>query len=85
MSNDKAFAIYVMALVTGVLTVLTALIVASGGAAMPPFVKVVEHLALGLGVRAAYKSLGGWNPADWSLGGDPVLEPAEEVALQQAA
>ena len=58
---DKPFTIYVVALVLGVAMVLTTSIVYVGGYSLPPLGYMVEHLALALAFRGAYKSLDGRN------------------------
>lgn len=55
---DKAFTVYVLALTLGVTSVLTIAIVGQGGT-FPSLGFMVEHLALGLTFRLAYKSLDG--------------------------
>ena len=55
MQNDKAFTIFAVALVAGVLSVITASVTA-GIATMPTLFTFVEHLALSLTFRWAYKS-----------------------------
>lgn len=59
--NDKAFAIYALALVAAVGT-LFSVAVATGIASVPPIAFIVEHVALGLAIRTAYKSFDGSNP-----------------------
>jgi hypothetical protein len=61
MDNDKAFAIYAFALVGGVLLAIT-LAVTGGVASLPGIAFIVEHVGLGLVVRATYKSFDGSNP-----------------------
>lgn len=60
-NNDKAFAIYAFVLIGMLLTVLT-IAVAGGIAAVPGVAFLVEHVALALTIRAAYKSFDGSNP-----------------------
>jgi hypothetical protein len=64
--NDKSFAVYALILVAGVTSVLTASILA-GFARLPSPQVFLEHLALGLLMRASYKSIAGWNWADWTI------------------
>ena len=61
MKNDRVFTIYAVALIamTGCM-ISTALW--AGFAELPAAGFFLEHLALGLGVRTAYKSFGGF---DW--------------------
>ena len=73
MDNDRAFAIYISVIVGGLACVL-ATAVAVGITEIPAPLVFVEHVALGLLFRAAYKSLGG--PAWW-----PYPEHAEEAAV----
>jgi len=61
MNHDKAFAIYAFTLV-GAVGCLFSLAVATGIASLPTVAFIVEHGALGLFVRAAYKSFDGSNP-----------------------
>ena len=77
MGNDKAFAIYALALITAVASVLAAFVIVRP-AAVPSAVIFIEHLLLGLGVRAAYKSLHGFDWSDWNFMGErsgSVVEP----------
>ena len=76
MNNDKVFAAYALILVSGVASVITASVMASV-AVLPSLAVFLEHLALSLLFRAAYKSIGGF---DWVffLGPDTyTLEPRE--------
>ncbi len=89
MNNDKAFAIYALALVAAVCG-LFSIAVATDVASLPTLTFIVEHGALGLLLRAAYKSLGGWNPIvdflefyGWKTPEDQVEIPAD--ALPAAA
>jgi len=66
LDNDKAFAAYALTLTAGLLTVL-AFTIASGVAKPPPPMMFLEHLAMALSVRWAYKFYGGFDWADWSL------------------
>jgi hypothetical protein len=67
-------------LVAAVGSLLTAS-VAAGIALAPSPLVFLEHVALGLAIRAAYKSIGGWNWADWSFGAEPAAEAPAEAAL----
>jgi hypothetical protein len=57
--NDKAFGLYALALVTGIASVITASLMA-GYATLPTAGVFIEHVALSLTFRAAYKSFGGF-------------------------
>ena len=61
MDNDRVFMIYALALIAGVTSCITACVVA-GVATLPSLGMFVEHLALSLAFRGAYKSFGGF---DW--------------------
>ncbi len=61
MDNDKIFAAYAVTLVAGVTSVISASVMA-GLAALPSLGVFVEHLALSLAFRGAYKSFAGF---DW--------------------
>ncbi len=61
MNHDRAFAIFSLALVAAV-GCLFSIAVATGIASAPTVSFIVEHAALGLCFRAAYKSLDGSNP-----------------------
>ena len=80
MTNDKAFAAYALFLVTALLIVIGGLL-ASGIAQAPAPLVFAEHIALGLGMRAAYKSFGGWDWAEWSLTSDAPSDTDEGSAL----
>ena len=58
MDNDKAFAAYALVIFAGVASVLTASVL-SGTAALPSALVFLEHLAMSLALRTAYKSLDG--------------------------
>ena len=68
MSNDKDFTIYAIALIAGISTVL-AIAISAGIGAMPSAATLVEHVGLGLLVRASYKSFAG---PGWMFGDTPV-------------
>ena len=57
--NDKLFSLYALTLVAGVASVITASVMA-GVAALPTLGVFLEHLALSLAFRGAYKSFGGF-------------------------
>ena len=61
MDNDKAFTAYALTLVAVITSVITASVMA-GFATLPTAGVFIEHLALSVGFRAAYKSFGG---IDW--------------------
>jgi hypothetical protein len=44
----------------------------------------VEHVALGLGIRAAYKYVGGFDLSDWTLSGEPIPAPIEAAEPMSA-
>jgi len=71
LDNDKAFAIYALALITGLATLLTVSLMA-GFATLPAPLTFLEHLSLGLAFRAAYKGIGGFSWDEWSLFSEPV-------------
>ena len=73
MDTNKAFAVYALTLIAGVGSVLAASVLAGITTAPSPAV-FMEHVALGLMMRAAYKSIGGWDWADWSLTSEPAGE-----------
>jgi len=60
-NNDRIFAIYAVTLVAGVTSVISASVIA-GLATLPSFGVFVEHLAMSLILRGAYKSFAGF---DW--------------------
>ena len=66
MQNDKAFAVAAVALIAGLASVLTASVLA-GFASLPSPLVFLEHVGMGLLMRASYKAIGGWNWADWTL------------------
>lgn len=69
MDNDKTFAAYALILIAGVASVITSSVLA-GFASLPTPVVFLEHVALGLMMRASYKTIGGFDWADWSFGSD---------------
>ena len=81
MHNDNAFAGWVLLVVGGAILLLTTLLL-TGVATMPPLLTIAVDVALGLSVRAAYKWVGGFDWADWSIAGDSagVLESDERHA-----
>ena len=86
MGNNKAFASYVVLVVGGAGALLAALFVA-GIATVPPLSKFLIDVALGLGIRAAYKQVGGWdwNEWKWSFSGDTEETVAAVLPLPVAA
>lgn len=58
MENNRIFGIYTAVLIGAVLSVITASVMA-GVAVLPSFFVFVEHIAMSLLFRAAYKSLDG--------------------------
>jgi len=71
LDKNNTFAAYALILIAGVGSVLTASVLAGITTAPSPTV-FVEHVALGLMIRAAYKSFGGWNWADWTVTSEPA-------------
>ena len=82
MSNNKAFAGYVVFLVSGASLLIGSLILA-GIASVPPLTTFLTDVTMGLCIRAAYKQIGGWDWAEWSwsFAGDPpeVIAAMPEV------
>lgn len=58
MQNDKAFIVYALSLLIGISAVAT-LVVSSGASSFPTPLYFIEHVTLGLAVRAYYKSFDG--------------------------
>lgn len=75
MDNDKAFAVYAIAIFAGLASIITASIL-NGYAALPTPLMFVEHLAMSLLFRASYKSFGG--PAWWPY---PAVAEAVDEAV----
>lgn len=69
MSNDKAFTIWALLIIAGAGLLVMAL-VTGGVTQLPSLLSFLDHVAMGLGVRFAYKWVGGFEWADWSLLGD---------------
>jgi hypothetical protein len=80
LDNDKAFAIYALALLAGLASLLAASLVA-GFATLPSPLSFFEHVSLGLALRAAYKGIGGFSWDDWSLLGDRVGQATSRPEL----
>jgi len=73
LDNDKVFAAYALILIAGVTsTIATSVMV--GFASLPSPVVFFEHVAMGLMVRSAYKFVGGWNWADWTVTGESTAD-----------
>jgi hypothetical protein len=81
--NDKIFAAYALILVGGCASVITASVMA-GFATLPTFAVFLEHIALSLAFRAAYKSIGGF---DWVifLGPDSYTYEPREAPTEDPA
>jgi hypothetical protein len=76
LDNDKVFAAYALILIAGVTsTIATSVMV--GFASLPSPLVFFEHVALGLSMRSAYKFIGGWNWADWTVTGDAPSDAIE--------
>jgi hypothetical protein len=76
LDRNKAFAIYALTLIAGLASVITASLIA-GFATLPSPMMFVEHVALGLGIRAAYKYIGGADVSDWTFTGEPIPAAVE--------
>lgn len=85
MDNDKTFAAYALILVLGVVSMLTAAVMVLGDGTWPSPLAFAEHVALGLMMRAGYKSIGGFDRADWSVTSDRVREVEDMVPAGHAA
>ena len=59
MDNDRIFTIYALTLIAGVASVITASVLA-GYATLPSVGVFLEHVAMSLAFRGAYKSFGGF-------------------------
>lgn len=64
MQSDRAFAVFTLVLVGGLATVL-ALLFQSPNAIVPTPVGFIEHIAISLSFRFAYKWIGGGDASDW--------------------
>jgi hypothetical protein len=71
LDDNKAFAAWVLLVVGGAGTLMVTLLL-SGVASLPPLPNVMVDVALGLSIRFAYKWVGGFDAADWSLAGVPA-------------
>jgi hypothetical protein len=74
-SNDKSFALYALVLVSGVASVITASVI-EGVTTLPSPAVFLEHVMLGLLMRASYKSFAGWSWDDWAFTGEPKVAAA---------
>jgi hypothetical protein len=83
LDRNKAFTIYALTLIAGVASVITASLMA-GYATLPTPLLFVEHVALGLGIRAAYKYIGGFDLSDWTFTGEPIPAASEAVEATPA-
>jgi hypothetical protein len=77
--NDRIFAIYAIGLIGCVLSLL-ACTVSVGLASVPAFAVLVEHIAMGLAVRAAYKSFDGSKIVVSALELSGMMTPSIAVA-----
>jgi len=77
--NDRIFAIYAIGLIGCVLSLL-ACTVSVGLASVPAFAVLVEHIAMGLAVRAAYKSFDGSNVVVSALELSGMMTPSVEMS-----
>jgi hypothetical protein len=59
MDNDRIFTIYALTLIAGVTSVITASVLA-GVATLPSAGVFLEHVAMSIAFRGAYKSFGGF-------------------------
>jgi hypothetical protein len=82
--NDKAFAAFALILLVGVVSVVST-VVLTGPGTWPTPAHLAEHVALGLSMRFAYKWIGGFNAADWSVTSERVREAAEMVPTAATA
>jgi len=82
MENDKYFSIYAFTILGALAAVITTSLQA-GFTTMPSAFVFIEHIAMSLIVRAAYKSFG-WDWGSWTfgIGSRPV---AEGVDLETGA
>ena len=65
MHDNKAFAAWALFIVAGAGLVFATLVL-TGIATLPPLTTFLTDVAMGLGIRAAYKQVGGWEWAEWS-------------------
>jgi hypothetical protein len=83
--NDKTFAACALILVLGVVSMLSAAVMVLGDGTWPSPLSFAEHVALGLMMRAGYKTIGGFHWADWSIAGDRVRVVEEMLPAGQTA
>ena len=83
MNRNSIFVIYALTLIAGVASIITASLMA-GFATLPTPLVFIEHVAMGLAIRAAYKYIGGFDLSDWTLTGEPI-SAATEAAEQLPA
>ena len=93
MKDNKIFAGWALLLVSGSALVLGSMFL-MGVASFPPLATLLTDIAMGLGIRAAYKQVGGWdwNEWKWSFAGDSAEAiaavariPAQVVQPAEAA
>jgi hypothetical protein len=84
LDDNKAFAAWVLLVVGGAGTLLLCLLL-TGVAELPPLLNIAADVALGLSVRAAYKWVGGFEWADWSIAGESTGEAADDLHVQPGA
>jgi hypothetical protein len=84
LDNDKVFTGYALILIAGVASVITSSVLA-GFASLPTPAVFLEHVALGLMMRASYKTIGGFDWADWSFTRDRAPAEAEFAPSGPAA
>lgn len=73
MGDNKAFAAWALFIITGA-ALLVAALTTTGLTSLPDPFTFAQKVAMGLSVRAAYKWFGGWDPTEWSIGGDAAVE-----------
>jgi hypothetical protein len=76
LSDNKAFAAWALFIVTGA-AILVAALTTTGLTTLPDAFTLLQKIAMGLSVRAAYKWFGGWDWAEWSIAGDAVVASGE--------
>ena len=64
MQSDRVFAVFTLALVGG-LAILLTLLFQSENAIVPTPVGFIEHIAISLSFRFAYKWIGGSDASEW--------------------
>jgi len=62
--NDKVFVAYALILVACIGSLLATMV---AGNPFPQPLSLLAHLGMSLMMRASYKSLGGWDPSEWTL------------------